>query len=126
MNNKRGPKEGSKFKEAHSHKFGKKLFEVRKRKGLTQTELGKKIGASTRAISHYEREMPNPSMNLLEQLAEALEVPVKVFLDDKAIEKIEETPNVIRSLKMLLPKLAELPRKKQEHLVFTINTLLKN
>jgi transcriptional regulator with XRE-family HTH domain len=123
---KRGPRKGSSFSEAKPYSFGQKLFEIRRRKGLTQRELAQKIGSTVRAVSYYEREAKNPTMELLEKVSAALDVPAKAFVDGNAItvDKGAQTPDVIKSLRQILPQLPRLPRKKQESLVVVINGLL--
>jgi transcriptional regulator with XRE-family HTH domain len=123
---KRGPKKGSSFKDAKPYSFGRRLYEIRKRKGLTQRQLAEKLSATVRAISYYEREAKNPTLEQIERLAAALDVPKKFFLEDgfKDLNEIPATPPVIKSLRQVLPNLKDLPRKKQESLVVVINGLL--
>ena len=123
---KRGPQKGSSFKDPKPFSFGQRLFEIRKRKGLTQKQLAEHLGATVRAVSYYEREAKNPTLEQIERIAAALGVPKKVFLEDgiKSLDEIPETPAVIKSLRQVLPKLRILPRKKQESLVVVINGLL--
>jgi transcriptional regulator with XRE-family HTH domain len=123
---KRGPQKGSSFKDPKPYSFGQRLYEIRKRKGLTQKQLAEKLGTTVRAVSYYEREAKNPTLEQIEKVAAALEVPKKVFLEEstKPLDEIPETPTVIKSLRQVLPKLQNLPRKKQESLVVVINGLL--
>jgi transcriptional regulator with XRE-family HTH domain len=123
--NKKGPRKGSSFKEPKPYSFGQKLYDIRTRKGLTQRELAERLNTSVRIISYYEREAKNPTIEFIEKAANALDVPKKVFFEDIAtLNKIPQTPEVIKSLRMLLPKLKNLSRKKQESLVVVINSLL--
>jgi transcriptional regulator with XRE-family HTH domain len=55
--------------------FAENLAAMRKRKGLSQSDLAQKTGISTRMISHYETEGILPPVDRLEALAEALEIP---------------------------------------------------
>jgi transcriptional regulator with XRE-family HTH domain len=55
--------------------FAENLATIRKRKGLSQSDLAQKTGISTRMISHYETEGILPPVDRLEALAEALEIP---------------------------------------------------
>lgn len=60
---------------------------IRKRRGLTQEKLAEKIGRTGDAVSQLERALSLPSFSTLEQLASALDVPVRDFFD---IDKGEE------------------------------------
>lgn len=49
-----------------------KLLKLRKERGLTQSQLGDKIGVSKQAISYYENDEKTPSFNAICKLASAL------------------------------------------------------
>ena len=60
--------------------FGRRLAKIRKAKGLTQTELGQRIGASQRAMHHYEKKADYPPVQKLMDLARALDMTVDELL----------------------------------------------
>jgi transcriptional regulator with XRE-family HTH domain len=103
---------------------GAKIQDVRVKKGLTQQELAEKIGVSLRKITYYERFAKNPSIQFIEQAAEALGVKPDTLIDPKKEPKFEAVPSVIKSLKQRIPKLSELSRQDQEALVSVIDGLL--
>jgi len=53
-----------------------KLAEIRKSKGLTQTELAKILGCKKSTISDYERGERQPNLEKLQNLAKALDCTV--------------------------------------------------
>lgn len=53
-----------------------KLKEVRKAKGLTQSELAALVGCSTIMISKIETRQNNPSLELLKEIARVLETKI--------------------------------------------------
>lgn len=55
--------------------FCEKMREERKKRGLSQKELGKKIGMSQQMIAQYENGNRNPKRETIEKIANALEVP---------------------------------------------------
>ena len=55
--------------------FGSQLAQIRKARGLTQTELGQKLGVSQRVVAYYEQADAQPPGPLLLDLAQALQVP---------------------------------------------------
>lgn len=58
--------------------IGEKIAELRKKKGLTQEELGKMLGVSMQAVSRWENGgMPDPA--LLPALADAFQVSIDVL-----------------------------------------------
>jgi transcriptional regulator with XRE-family HTH domain len=123
--NKKGPKKGSSFKEPKPYPFGQRLYTIRKRKGLTQKELAGRADTTVRAVSYYERQAKNPTLEVIERLAAALEVSPQLFIESAPrIEAVPQAPRVIKSLRLLLPELKKLPRKKQESLVVVIKGML--
>ena len=65
---------------------GQKIKEARKAKGMTQTELGEKVGVQKSAVSKWERgETQNIKRSVLKKLSHYLDIP--------PVELIEETTN---------------------------------
>ncbi len=61
--------------------LGRRIFELRKAKGLTQEELGNLVGVDGSYIGHIEKgRTKTPSRDVLTRLAQALEVPVQDLL----------------------------------------------
>ncbi|MFH1968319.1 MAG: helix-turn-helix transcriptional regulator [bacterium] len=54
------------------------IIERRIKQGLTQAELAKKIGTKQSAISRLERGTYNPTVAFLKNLAEALDVELRI------------------------------------------------
>lgn len=117
----------SRQNEPQGNLFGAKLQEIRKKKGLTQAKLAERMGVPFRVITYYENEAKNPSLNFIEKAAEALEVPKALLLGIEAKAEFQEVPDVIKALKVRIPKLSALPRKDQESLVSLLDGLfMKN
>ena len=111
----------------HGFDFGARLRGIRKKKGLTQIQLAEKMGVTHRAITYYEGEATNPSIQFLEQAAKALGVPQALLLGLDTKAEVQEVPNVIKPLRIRLGKLQALPKKDQEALVAVLDGfLLKN
>jgi transcriptional regulator with XRE-family HTH domain len=63
-------------------RLGMKLSKMRKERGLTQEQLGSKVGVSYAYISMLESgSKKNPSLDLLKRLAKALKVTVGELLE---------------------------------------------
>lgn len=59
---------------------------VRKRKGVTKTHIAKKCGKTPTWYTDISNGKRGMSVEALEQIADALEVDVKVFFDEKLSE----------------------------------------
>lgn len=56
--------------------IGKNIRNLRKEKGLTQAELGKRLNVTQQMIGQYENGKNSPQMDTLKKIASALEVKV--------------------------------------------------
>ncbi|KKQ50578.1 MAG: Transcriptional regulator, XRE family [Candidatus Woesebacteria bacterium GW2011_GWB1_38_5] len=54
------------------------LIEARRKKGITQTELAKRIGTKQTAIARIESGRANPTLLFLEKLASALDTKLTI------------------------------------------------
>lgn len=101
--------------------FGERLAEARQRRGLTQAELGKAVGASQRVMAYYEGEGGQPPGALLADLARALKVTSDELLGLKpATDK--PSPKTARLLKRL-QKIADLPPADQRTVLKLLDAL---
>lgn len=57
--------------------------EARKSKNISQIELSKRTGIIQADISRIETGKANPTINVLKRLADALEMNVNLFFEDK-------------------------------------------
>ncbi len=73
---------------ADIYDFGMILREERKRKKLTQTELGEKLGLSKTAISKYENGTAMPPVDIMRSLAKILNVSMDYLCGTEQREKI--------------------------------------
>lgn len=60
---------------------GERIQIARKNAGLTQKELGAKLGVSYQGIAQWENNMRNPKIGSLQRIAAALDIPVGELLD---------------------------------------------
>lgn len=61
--------------------IAKKIRNLRKKRGLTQKELGKRLGILPELVSNYERGVRNPKIETLKKFARALGAPIYDLLD---------------------------------------------
>lgn len=62
--------------------IGEKIRKIRKENGLTQKQLGEKLGVSYQMIAQYENGKRNPKIDTIEKIADALEVSKNSFYDN--------------------------------------------
>lgn len=75
------------------YKFGTRLYNLRKGKGLSQTELGNLVGVTNKAVSKWETGEAKPALTQLIKLGKIFDVSVEEILDsteqtEKQITKI--------------------------------------
>ena len=70
--------------------IGENIREIRKLKGMTQKELGNKLGISQSAINQFENNKTAPKLQTIEKLAIALEVSMYDILK-KGAEYYQQT-----------------------------------
>jgi len=102
--------------------FGARVRELRKKKGITQIELAKKMNVTQRGISYYENETDNPSMEIIEKISHALGVSKRLLVEyDEAC--IDDEPQPIRALQQKMRIISTLPPDDQRYLARTIDML---
>ncbi len=69
-------------------KIGQQIAVLRKAKGITQSELGERIGVSFQAVSKWERGETLPDITILPDLAKILETTIDFILigSEKIVE----------------------------------------
>lgn len=98
--------------------FGKKLAELRAKHGLTQVELALQLGVSQKTVTHYERRTANPSLELINRLAEFFNVGAAELVDEEATpQKKRRRAGPKSHLEELVDQVRELPRPEQQHII---------
>lgn len=77
--------------------FGDKLINLRKRKGMSQEELGEKLGVTRQTVSKWELGQTTPEMDKLRDISILFDVSVNYLMNDnfgdteeKNVNKVEE------------------------------------
>jgi len=110
-----GPPNGQKLSDVKRNPVGERIFKARKARGLTQTELGNKIGFSKRMIAHYESHIGIPSIDILQKIADGLNVTVSYLLGESTQKKIDN--NIKPVYRRHLEILQRLPLKEQKTII---------
>ena len=108
---------------------GEKIKIARKKAGLTQRELGEKLGVSQSAVGQFERDRSNPKLETLEKIASALKTPISELLDNnfantrewKELEKLRDKKEKesTETLSAILNTLKEIITRNDECDIFT-------
>lgn len=99
--------------------FGERIREIRKTQNLSMKNLGEKVNVSASMISQLERGLVNPSVNLLKNIANNLNVSVGDFFSGETtpsvvIRKNERARIVYKDGKMIHELLAPITNRKIE------------
>jgi len=92
--------------------IGARIRFVRKQKGLTQMQLAERVGVSFQQIQKYEKGRDRIFVERLQQIAQALDVPVSYFFRNfEAEAQVKETDYpyelISNEIKEILPLTAE-------------------
>lgn len=72
----------------NEYKFGNKVYKLRKSLGLSQNELGERVGVSGTVVSKWENGNAKPHPDVIRKLAELFEITAdELLLDEKSTEK---------------------------------------
>jgi transcriptional regulator with XRE-family HTH domain len=99
--------------------FGERLILVRKKKKLSQADVGKKISINGDAVGRYERNEVRPTIEMATKLAQALEVS----LDYLAGNTDTELDKAMLSRVQEINKLSE---DNKEHIYVTLDALIRD
>jgi transcriptional regulator with XRE-family HTH domain len=82
-----GQPESAKRMTTWNVKLGRRIRACRLECGLSQTQLGKRIGVSFQQVQKYEAGANNVSSGRLEQISDLFEVPITFFYDSNGVKR---------------------------------------
>lgn len=106
-----------------SKQFPKRLRELRTKRGWSQGQLGKMIGADLQRISKYERGVMWPTMELMVRLAKVFDVSVDYLVREEkniAINKIQN-----QELLLKIEEINGLPDEDQHTIISFLDAFIK-
>jgi transcriptional regulator with XRE-family HTH domain len=104
-------------------KFGQRVAAFRIAKGLSQEQLAEKLGMTRARIVYYERAATNPSLDVVEKVAEFFGVTVGELLND--IPKVGRKPGPPSQFAQIAEQLDKLPRAQQKVVAQMLEGFLK-
>lgn len=75
-------------------KIGELIAKIRKEKGMTQQELGDKVGVGSRAVSKWECGITVPDISIINELSEVLDISSNELLKGKLENKKNTTHKI--------------------------------
>ena len=99
--------------------FGNKIIELRKEKGLSQTDLANELGIHKNVLGRYERGEATPSVDVAPKIADLLNVSLD-FLTGKVDEKID------RTIVDKVVSIQKLPKEERDRIIFTLDALIRD
>ncbi len=106
----------------YAYDFGNTLKALRKKKNMTQTELGDKLGISKAAVSKYELGVATPPLDILRTLTAVLNVSLDYLCGTEQREKIS-VYNLTQQQIDMMTRLADIFR---EHNYSNNNQIMQN
>lgn len=107
--------------------IGKRINYIRRKKGLSQTELGKAIGVDARTIKRYENDKMKTSIDMLKKIAVALNTTTDYLLGISDIETFDENMEIVHKMTGLsnnaIKALMEL--HEQDNILYSIDKTYK-
>jgi transcriptional regulator with XRE-family HTH domain len=81
--------------------LGEHIILLRKKKGLSQADLGKAVGTSGDIIGRYERDEVKPSIEVVIMIADTLEVSIDYLVGKSSLELDKSTVKRIQDIQKL-------------------------
>jgi transcriptional regulator with XRE-family HTH domain len=99
--------------------LGQQITALRKKKKLSQGELGKLVETSGDIIGRYERDEVKPSIEVVIRMADALEVSLDFLVGKTDMELDSSTLNRIQEV-------AKLPEPEKEQVFLVLDALIRD
>lgn len=99
--------------------IGEHMMIIRKQKGLSQGELGKRIGTSGDIIGRYERGIITPSIEVIIKITDQLDVSIDFLVGKTSLELDKNTLSRLEDI-------ASLPQEEKDHVFKVLDALLRD
>ena len=103
--------------------FGKRVAAARRECGLTQRELGDRLGVSQKMIDYYERRAENVTANVVRRLSEILNVSADELL---GIRPRSGKPGPKSKIERQVERIERLPPSQQKSIMQVLDMALKS
>jgi transcriptional regulator with XRE-family HTH domain len=99
--------------------LGQQITALRKKKGISQADLGKRVETSGDIIGRYERDEVKPSIEVVIRMADALEVSLDYLVGKTDMELDSSTLNRIREV-------TALPDEDKKQVFMVVDALIRD
>ncbi len=104
--------------------FGRRLAALRRQKGLSQRELAERLDVPRETVDYYERRALNPTLDVIQKVAEALEVGAAELVGDDAPVRAVRRGGPTGKVRQVFEDVSKLPRRQQEKIVQVVSALV--
>lgn len=113
------------FAMAREETLGSRIARFRKARGLTQTELARRLGKIQAVVSDYESDRRRIHAEMIVRIAEVLSVSTDELLGTRAQKGAANAGEISLRFARRINKLSELPPARQKLVLQTLDALLK-
>ena len=79
----------------NDYEFGNRLYDLRRRAGLTQAALAEKLDVTNKAVSKWENGKAKPTTNMLRKLSALYGISVEQLLEDRGGRNTVEITKIV-------------------------------
>lgn len=97
-------------------KIGDQIKKFRKARGLSQIELGERLGVTQQVITNWERNLREPTIETLLKIAGIFEITLEHLVGQKMAEIEDQTSRALQKRFELIKKLP--PEKQKAFMTF--------
>ncbi len=101
-------------------KLGDQIKKFRKARGLSQIELGERLGVTQQVITNWERNLREPTLETLLKIAGVFEITLEQLVGQKVAEVEDQTSRALQKRFELIKKL---PPEKQKAFITFVDAL---
>ncbi len=101
-------------------KIGDNIKKFRKTRGLSQIELGEKLGVTQQVITNWERNLREPNIETLLKIAGIFKITLEQLVGNKSNPMEDQTSRVLQKRFELIKKL---PPQKQKAFITFVDAL---
>ncbi len=105
--------------------LGKRIQQLRKEKGLSQTELAGQIGVSYAQLSRYEIKEAQPPAEVLNKMADALDTSVDFLINGNTTEKAQSTLKDAELLKQFR-EIDQMPDNEKSTIIKVVSAYIRD
>ncbi len=105
--------------------FGRRLAAVRRSRGWSQSELAAALNTTQKMVDYYERRAVNPTLDVIQRAAAALEVsPVELIGDGATPLKTSRKAGPTGKVQKVFEDVSRLPRRQHQKIIQVVAALV--